>query len=471
MQDIHYWSVAETASRLRDGTVSVTEITQAHLDRMQAVNPVINAITTPVHEALDVARALDDAGMPDDAGPLWGVPVTTKINIDQAGYVNSNGVAAAAGAVSDADSPLVTNLRNGGAVIIGRTSTPEFSMRWFTSNPTDGVTHNPWDAGLTPGGSSGAAAAAVASGIGAVAHGNDLGGSLRHPAYCCGVATIRPSLGRIPAMNPTQSAAGIERGPITQLMAVQGPIARCIADVRAGLDAMAGFDDRDPLWTAAPQSRRDGAGKVRVGYAMNPFGGALDPKVEAAMLRAIDGLKAAGCDLREVSPPHAEECPALWGRLMFTESETLSRDAIMAQGSDAMRAYYEAFAAWFEPTDLTGLLTAMQRRIVFQRAWARMFRDIDLMLLPTSLARPFANDQDFNRPDSLPEIIAAQAPLLTINLLGLPSAALPTHLEGSVPLGVQLVGPMHEDYFVLDVAERLERELGTIWQHLPDLAG
>lgn len=381
-------------------------------------------------------------------------------------YANSNGIQSKAGAISDADSPIVANLKQGGAVIVGRTSTPEFSMRWFTSNPIHGVTRNPWDATLTPGGSSGAAAAAVVSGIGAIGHGNDLGGSLRHPAYCCGVATIRPSMGRIAAMNPTQSAAGVERGPITQMMAVQGPIARSIADVRAGLSVMAAQDVRDPLWVHPPVNKRDASGALTVGYATNPFNGSLDPAVEKAMELAVAGFRDSGATVREITPLLAAELPDLWGRLLFTEADAMMRSAIESDGSDEMWAYYQRFADIFETTDTLGLLKALQRRIVAQRAWAQMFTEVDVLLMPTSLSRPFRNDQDFKEPQTLDEIVAAQSPLLAINVLGLPSAALPTHLDGTTPLGVQMVGPMHQDAFVLDVAERLERELGTLWQTL-----
>ncbi len=468
MTDMYYWSAAEIAEHLRRGEVTVQEITEAQIARIEEINPSINAITTIVDEAMDVAKELDAQGRPEDADPLWGVPVTTKINVDQAGYPNSNGVAAKSNDVADADAPVVANLKQAGAVIVGRTNTPEFSMRWFTSNPTNGISLNPWNPDITPGGSSGAAAAAVACGIGVIGHGNDLGGSLRYPAYCCGIATIRPSLGRIPSMNPTQSAAGIERGPLTQLMAVQGPLARSVADVRAGLHAMARRDGRDPLWTEAPQPARKADGALTVGYAMNPFDGAQDPAVDAAMNHAIQAFKDSGATLREIAPPHAADLPGLWGTLLFTETEALLRDAIETDGSDDMWRYYQSFVQEFEPTDTRGLLQAMQRRIVYQRAWAGMFEEIDVLLLPPSLQRPFRNDQDFREPETLGEIVSAQSPLLAINLLGLPSAALPTHIEDGIPSGVQMVGPMHQDGFVLDVADRLERELGTIWQALAE---
>jgi len=466
MSGIPHWSVAETSQALQRGEVSVVDVTQAVLDRIETVNPAINAVVTPVEDALEVARALDTAGRPADASPLWGVPVTTKINVDQTGYPNSNGVAGYAGAIATGDSPVVSNLKSGGAVIVGRTSTPEFSLRWFTSNPIHGVSLNPWDQTITPGGSSGAAAAAVVSGMGMIGHGNDLGGSLRFPAYCCGVATIKPSTGRIPAMNPTQSAAGVERGPVTQMMSVQGPIARSIADVRAGLQVMARPDVRDPQHVPIRLGRDGTTGPITVGYAMNPFSGPLDSSVERAMTTAIAALKDAGIEAREVAPPGAADLPALWGKLLFTEADILMRGSIEEHGSDAMRSYFAAFADMFDLSDTEGLLRGLQQRIVYQRAWAEMFTQVDVLMMPTSLSGPFRNDQDFKEPATLPSIVGAQAPLLAVNLLGLPSAALPTHLEDGVPSGVQLVGPMLQDGFVLDVAERLERELGSIWQEL-----
>ncbi|SMO95384.1 Amidase [Thalassovita litoralis] len=165
------------------------------------------------------------------------------------------------------------------------------------------------------------------------------------------------------------------------------------------------------------------------------------------------------------SPP-ADQAGPLRLRLMFTESENDMRTALAEKGSPEMQAYYDAFLANFEPTDLRGLLAALQERVVIQRAWAEMFETIDVLLMPTSLARPFENDLDFKDTSALAEISRIQAPLYTVNALGLPSAALPTHLEDGIPVGVQLIGPMHEDGFVLDVAGALEQQLGTLWQKL-----
>ena len=463
MSEIHFWSAEETAARIRKLDVSVAEVTAAHIARMEAVNPAINAVTTPVAEAASRAQAMDEAGIPDDAGPLYGVPVTVKCNVDQAGYPTSNGVAAFRDLIASEDSPVVSNLKSGGAVIIGRTNAPEFSLRWFTSNPLHGVTLNPWDNRLTPGGSSGGAAACVATGIGAIGHGNDLGGSLRYPAFCCGLATIRPSLGRVPAYNPGQA---VERPATTVAMSVQGPIARSVADVRAALKVMAMPDSRDPAQSQAQTSGRRRAGPVRIGFATNPFGTAIDPALETAMDRAAQAARDAGMEVREITPPDAPAIARLWGDLLFTDTHYMGRAAIDEHGSAEMRTLLDAYSGRSELLDIRGYLRALSERGRHQRAWSAMFDEVDLLLMPTSLAKPFENDLDFTSPGDIPRILDAQAPLYVVNVLGLPAASLPTHVDEGAPVGVQLIGPMLDDWFVLDVAERLERELGTIWEQL-----
>jgi amidase len=244
------WSAVDLAAAIRGREISCVEAAQAAIDRMHAVNARVNAVTVDLsNEALAAAKRADAVVASGVAlGALHGVPVTIKENVDQAGQSTPNGVVADKDLVAAEDSPVVANLRKAGAIVIGRTNTPEFSYRWFTDNPLRGLTKNPWSEAHTPGGSSGGAAAAVALGIGAIAHGNDLGGSLRYPAYACGVATIRPSLGRVPAFNATAPA---ERPPTVQLMSVQGPIAREVRDVRLAFDVMTARDARDPWWTPA----------------------------------------------------------------------------------------------------------------------------------------------------------------------------------------------------------------------------
>ena len=250
---IWQWSAVQTAAAIKEGVVSSEEVTSAHIARLHAANPALNAVVVDLtDQALAAAKAADlrqAAG--EELGPLHGVPVTIKINIDVEGQANSNGVVAFADNIAPGDSPVTANLKAAGAVILGMTNTPEFSMRWFTDNRLHGLTLNPWDAAITCGGSSGGAGASVAAGIGAIAHGNDIGGSLRWPAYCNGVATIKSTQGRIAAFNPS---APVERPLMAQFMSTQGPLAREVADVRLGLEVMASRDPRDPWWVPAPSS-------------------------------------------------------------------------------------------------------------------------------------------------------------------------------------------------------------------------
>lgn len=381
MTEITRWSATETAKRIRAKEVSVSEVTAAHIAQMQAVNPAINAITHEVSEALDVARDMDAQGVPDDAGPLWGVPVTIKVNIDMAGYPNTNGVPAFKDMIAAEDSPVTANLKKAGAVTIGRTNTPEFSMRWCTSNPLHGVSLNPWNPEITPGGSSGAAAAAVVSGIGAIAHGNDLGGSLRYPAYCCGVATIRPSFGRVPGLNPS---APTERPPLTQTMSVNGPIARTIADVRLGLKAMSMRDTRDPFQVMADDSGRNRTSEITIGIAANLFSTDADDAVQSAIETARSAARAAGFKTRDITPPDADDCARIWGELLFTDMHYLMRDLIEEHCSPEMSTLMQAYSDRYTLLDVEGLLRTMQQRIALQRAWSVMFDEVDVLMMPTS---------------------------------------------------------------------------------------
>ena len=248
------WSALQTAAAIRLGAIPSTEVIEAHIARMRDVNPKLNAVVVDLsEEALRASKAADNARTKQrELGPLHGVPITIKENVDYEGRPNPNGVAAQMNIIAPSDAPVVRNLKKAGAIVIGLTNTPEFSFRGFTENPLHGLTLNPWDPDITCGGSSGGAGAAVAAGIGTIAHGNDIGGSLRWPAHCNGVVTIKPTQGRVPAYN--QSAAA-ERPMLAHLMSAQGPLARSVGDVRMALEVMSQRDPRDP-WVGRRASGR-----------------------------------------------------------------------------------------------------------------------------------------------------------------------------------------------------------------------
>ena len=261
------WNARELARAIAARDVSSREVVESCLARLDRVNPQINAVVDVLaEEALAAADRADQAvARRERLGALHGsigrgerllrkhiddgVPVTVKINADYAGRATTNGVVAFKDRIASADSPAVANWRKAGAIIIGRTNVPAFSARFFTDNALYGRTLNPWAPGRTPGGSSGGAAAAVATGIGPLAHGSDRAGSIRYPAYACGVFGLRPTIGRVPSF---ASSSPQEPSLTTQLTHAQGPLARNIEDLRLGLHTMAVRDPRDPWWVPAP---------------------------------------------------------------------------------------------------------------------------------------------------------------------------------------------------------------------------
>src|SRR3569832_847580 len=290
MEDLWRLSAADLAALIKSRKVSAREAAAAALARLDAVNPNINAVID--HRPAEVlAQAADvDAAIArgEDAGPLGGVPVTVKVNIDQQGFATTNGLKLQRDAIAGSNSPVVDNLRKAGAVILGRTNCPAFSYRWFTSNLIHGDTKNPRDVSLTPGGSSGGAGSAVAAGIGHIAHGTDIAGSIRYPAYACGVHGLRPTLGRIPAFNPALPERPI--GP--QIMAVSGPLARSVNALRISLAAMSARDVRAPWYVPAPL--QGPARNKRAALCLNPDGLATTPEVKAAVTDAGKRLERAG---------------------------------------------------------------------------------------------------------------------------------------------------------------------------------
>ena len=297
MDELWRLSATDLAKRIRSKKVSAREAAEAALSRLDAVNPKLNAIIDHRPEdALARADVIDQAvGRGESLGPLAGVPITIKVNADQAGYATTNGLKMQRDLIAGVNNPVVDNLVKAGAVILGRTNTPAFSYRWFTTNLVHGDTKNPRDAGITPGGSSGGAAAAVASGMGHIAHGTDIGGSVRYPAYACGVHGLRPGLGRIPAYN----ASSPERSIGAQLMATSGPLARTIADVKLAFEVMSQPDARDPWYTPVPF-----AGPPvprRAALCIRPDGLDTQKDVAAALQDAAERLSDAGWTVEEIN--------------------------------------------------------------------------------------------------------------------------------------------------------------------------
>jgi amidase len=465
-QDLWRLSATEMAASVAHRDVSSKELVESTLARLEAVNPHLNAVVDVLAEsALDAAAAADAAlSRGETPGPLHGVPVTVKVNVDMAGRATSNGIVAFKDLIAREDSPVVANLRKAGAVIIGRTNAPAFSYRWFTDNDLYGRTLNPWDAGLTPGGSSGGASAAVAAGIGAIAHGNDLGGSIRYPAYACGVAGLRPSAGRVPAWNPTQSR---DRTLAVQLASVQGPLARTVGDLRLALAAMEGADVRDAWWmpvAPAGTSVAQGGGAAfptRVAVCAQLPGTPTDEAVVAAVRQAARWLEEAGCEVEEAVPPRFDEASELWLKLVTSEAQAGLGETIEAYGDAAIRTAFGSQRRIAPPLDLVGYMNGLAERTGLLREWQGFFARYPLLLMPVSCRKPFAVDADQHGDHAVRAILQAQGPLLATALLGLPGLSVPTPARDGVPLGVQLVSGRFGEALCLAAGEAIEARAGV----------
>lgn len=455
------YTATETHSLISRREVSCKEVVESHISRLDEVNPIVNAVPIRLAEqALHTASLQDNVlstkkrkASEKNVPPLFGVPVTVKVNIDQIGQANSDGVTAFKNNVASADSPVITNVKEAGALIIGQTNTPEFSIRWFTGNDLHGLTLNPWDHNLTPGGSSGGASSAVVSGIGCIAHGNDMGGSLRYPAYCCGAYTIRPSFGRIANANPSTSNG---RPPMSQLLSVQGPIARSIDDLILSLNVMSAPSSLDPDWqNSVCAGRPEGRGK-KIAYQLDPFGLGVDPEVAKAIETARLAFMDAGYELEEVSLPEAMKASQAWGRITMAEVSCMMNDTLISHASSDIKQTIASMHTFFGPSDVKQLMQDLYLRNQVRLAWNKLFNEYAAVLMPVSASTPFSNNLDIKEPQRLRQILEQQRFAYLINYLGFPSVAIPTSVDRLLPVGVQVVGAPNDDFNILRISKALE---------------
>ncbi|MCP3472547.1 amidase family protein [Bradyrhizobium sp. CCGUVB1N3] len=453
MQDLWRLSATDLATLIRSRKVSATEAAKAGLARLDAVNPRLNAVID--HRPEDVlkqAAAVDGAiARGEDPGLLAGVPVTVKVNVDQEGFATTNGLKIQREVIAKADNPVVANLRKAGAVILGRTNCPAFSYRWFTTNLIHGDTKNPRDASLTPGGSSGGAGSAVAAGIGHIAHGTDIAGSIRYPAYACGVHGLRPTMGRIPAFN----AALPERPIGPQISAVSGPLARTINDLRISLAAMAARDVRDPWWVPAPLEGP--AMPRRAALCLNPDGLATAPEVTAAVIDAGKRLERAGwtVEVIENTPPMREA--AEWQtRLWLGDGYEAALEAAEREGDPGALACLRGNRARVTPFDQAAYAKALMRRATLTREWMLFFEKYAVVLTPVSGELPFPDHLDRKDEASFKRVWDAQLPQIAIPFMGLPGLAVSTGLVGKAPVGVHVVSGRYREDLCLLAGEAIE---------------
>lgn len=455
MSELWQLDATAIAALIRSGTVSAREAVDAQLARLDTVNPRINAVvrvlTGEARVEADRADARQRAG--EALGPLHGVPVTTKINSDQAGCPTDNGVVKYRDLMAAEDSPQVASLRRAGAIVVGRTNAPAMSMRGMTDNRLHGQTLNPWNRGVTCGGSSGGAAAALAAGIGAIAQGNDIGGSIRWPAYCCGVVGLRPSPGRVAAFNPTATALRRMSG---QLMSVNGPLARSVRDLRLALAAMAVRDPRDPLWTPAPLAGEPLPRPLRAAIVAEPADFKVDPAVSAAVRRAGSYLVAAGYQTEEVEPPDLKRVADLWHPIGLSDLNLSLRPLLGEVDDPALSNFIDTWCEAKGGADLSEYLLALAERDALIRRWQLFMEEYPIIVMPAcgEVALPAGVDAQ-GREGALRMLEGLQFQL-TLPVLGLPGLAVPVGEHEGQPLGVQIVSRRYREDLCLEAGEAIE---------------
>ena len=453
MKDIWRLPAQELAGLIRSKKVSAKEAAISALARLDAVNPAINAVVDHrPDDVLSQAAEVDAAiARGEDVGVLAGVPVTIKANIDQAGFANTNGLKMQADLIAKDNSPVVDNLRKAGAVILGRTNCPAFSYRWFTTNLVHGNTKNPHDPSITPGGSSGGAGAAVAAGIGHIAHGTDIAGSIRYPAYVNGVHGLRTTTGRIAAFN----AALPERTIGPQIAAVSGPLARTIGDLRIALEAMSMYDVRDPWWVPAPLEGPPMP--KRAALCVNPDGLDPVPEVRAAVVDAAKRLERAGWTVEEVtSLPPLKEAAEHQTKLWLGDNYEGQLAAAEREGDPGALACLRGNKSKVFPFDALTLSKILTRRATLVRDWSLFLEKYPVLLMPVSGELPFPDQLDTRDDASFARVWHAQMPQIAIPFMGLPGLTVSTGLVGRVPVGVHLVAGRYREDLCLLAGEAIE---------------
>ncbi len=422
------------------------------------MNPSINALTVVLgDEALREAKEADDAVCrDDDLAPLHGVPFTVRENIDLVGTPTTHGTKAAASSYPSRDAPVVHRLRAAGAVPIGRTNLPTFGVGWVCASELYGATANPWDRSRTPGASNGEEAAALAAGMSPLGFGNDGLGSLRWPAQCCGVASLRPTVGRI----PHATTVDLIDMPISgQLLEVEGPLARRVADLQTAYAVLAGPTWSDPWTVPAPLRGPDLAAPIRVALVVDPAGQGVVAQVADGVPKAAGALADAGYGMDEPEPP-AIDLGAKTALDMLAVDLIVAIELMTMYPPEIQGVLRALVGLAGNPDHARGMLAYMTRQALL-RARGEFQQEHPLVVAPVSTGIPFEAIKG-NRPAEVAEIVRDLRMMIAVNGLGLPAVSLPVGVGDGLPQAVQVIGPRYREDLCLSAAAALEERVGII---------
>jgi len=463
MSDLNFLSATAMAEQIWLRQLSPVELVDAHLARIERVNPKLNAF---IHVSEESARAEAVAGertvsAGDSVGPLHGVPISIKSSLEVTGMPFEAGSKLRAGVRGKEDAVLVSRLRKAGAIVLGVTNTPELLMAWESDNLLYGRTNNPWDLSRTAGGSSGGEAAAIASGCSAGGVGSDGGGSIREPAHFCGICGLKPTPGRI----PTTGHYPVSAGPFA-LLGVVGPMARNVGDLKLLFEVVQGPDDGDAQ--SAPVSLRwpdfKTVKNIRVGYFEDDDRTPVTPETRAAIRTATEGLRRTGFTVEPFRPQGLESARKLWWQFFGVAGGMMLGSMLAGHEPDTSPILLQFLERVKQEPAHTGesLLNAWIQRDLLRTEILKEMREFPILLCPVAAIPAFKHgERSWQVEGKTVEYLDAWSYCEWFNLLGNPAAVVPVGKspEG-LPIGVQIVGRPWEEEMVLSIAEVVEKEAG-----------
>jgi Asp-tRNA(Asn)/Glu-tRNA(Gln) amidotransferase A subunit family amidase len=454
-------SLSLMVSMVRDGAISPSALVEEHLRQIEARNPAVNAFAAVLAEEARAEARACEARMKrgEPLGLLHGVPVTVKDSFDMAGLATRSGSRLRPGTPASADAAAVARLRAEGAIILGRTNTPDLAASYESDNLITGRSNNPWDLNRTPGGSSGGEAAAIAAFCSPGGIGTDGGGSIRVPAHFCGVAGLKPTPGRVPTSGHFP-ALGYPGGVVT----VAGPMAREATDLRLLFSVLAGYDPADPFSTPVPLRSPDPAAQqppTRIGVWEQFYDVPVDAEIRDAVRRAGALLHGPCSEVFEFAPQGLERAPNVWAFLFSQWPSVLTRKLVEGREAEAHWTLLESLPKG-EPPSAEAVLLNLGARDRMRAALLRQMEKVPVLLMPACGIPAFRHrERRWQIGGREIGLFQAMMPAVLANVLGLPAVTVPMGLTGGgLPIGVQLVGRPFEDEVLLEMAIRLEESRG-----------
>jgi Asp-tRNA(Asn)/Glu-tRNA(Gln) amidotransferase A subunit family amidase len=466
VSELFYKPLVELAGLVRERKVSPVELVDAHLERIERLNPKLNAY---VHVDADRARAhareaekqIASNPASDVLGPLFGVPISVKSSFDVKGWRSECGSVLRKNYVATEDATLVARLRAAGAVFLGSTNVPEFLMAYETDNSLYGRTNNPWDLTRTPGGSSGGESAAIAAGLSAGGVGSDGGGSIRIPAHFTGICGLKPTPGRVSTTGQYPPSGG----PFVE-MGVAGPMARTVADVTRLFEVMAGYDPYDPASAPVPPRKRsvDEIRKLRIAYFEDDGVTPVTPETASAVRAAAEGLRQQGFQVEPWRPQNLDRVWQLWWNLFGRGVQAATEPTVRGRDEELspMHREWRRDVAKQPALDGQEWLNTMIGRDALRGKLLEKMEQYPILLCPVCAIPAFHHgERNWIVQGRKVEYLKAMSYSQWFNLLGNPGAVVPVGKspEG-LPIGIQVIGRPWEDEAVLAVAARIEEATG-----------